>query len=35
VSVVSRPGKGTTFTILLPASEPRIASAEDKIRISA
>jgi putative PEP-CTERM system histidine kinase len=35
VSVVSRPGKGTTFTILLPASEPRFASAEDKIRISA
>ncbi|MGZ2410731.1 putative PEP-CTERM system histidine kinase [Sphingomonas sp. F9_3S_D5_B_2] len=35
VTVDSRPGKGTTFTILLPASEPRMAVGQDKLRISA
>jgi len=33
VSVDSRPGKGTTFTILLPASQP--AARQDKLRMSA
>jgi len=33
VSVDSRPGKGTTFTILLAASEP--AAGQDKPRMSA
>ncbi|MBV9528315.1 XrtA/PEP-CTERM system histidine kinase PrsK [Sphingomonas sp.] len=35
VSVDSRPGKGTTFTILLPASQSRSEPAGDKLRISA
>jgi signal transduction histidine kinase len=35
VSVDSRPGKGTTFTIILPASQPRVAPAEDKLRMTA
>ena len=33
VSVDSRPGKGTTFTILLPASQP--AAGQDKLRMIA
>ena len=35
VSVDSRPGKGTTFTIILPASQPRTQGTEEKLRMSA
>jgi putative PEP-CTERM system histidine kinase len=35
VSVDSRPGRGTTFTIILPVSQPRAAPIEDQLRMTA